>query len=201
MSEVQIVASILEKTAQKTANRSGRRMKRSLYPKDFGRRVRLLREDKDWSQQDLLDALAKRHGISFTQSYLSKLEKSRLQVPGGRIVLALAVELETTTDFLLCRVDDPDIPDGNEPATVAYSEEGEEAAKIIDALSVGTRKDALGILKSMYEAEASRRTRNAAEWKRLLTLIENVAGVSTRDQVEQALLANSLEITSNNIPK
>lgn len=73
-------------------------MRRSLYPSAFGRRVRILRDDMKLSQPELAEKVVDQ-GVSFTQSYLSKLENGE-KVPNGEVVMALAAALETTTDFL-----------------------------------------------------------------------------------------------------
>lgn len=190
-------------TAQSNMGRGQRRMKRVLYPKNMGRRVRILREDLGLSQQDFAEAVSKNHGISFTQSYLSRLEAGRPPFPNGAVTIALAKELNTTTDFLLCLIDDPDarpISEDQERAeTTAISTEAEEAAKIIDALLPPMRAEALKVVKSLYDAEAARRTSAAMEFRQLLALVEKVAGVAARDQVEQAVLASSLEIARNRV--
>lgn len=180
---------------ESTVGSGGKRhMRRNLYPKSFGRRVKVLREDMDLKQPELTERVQK-HGVRFTQSYLSKLESGD-RMPGGEIVLALALELKTTTDFLLGRTTDPNLPDETE-VEVAIAPEAETAAKIIDALSPEMRQEALKLVQSLYEQEALRRTRNAETWQSLLSTVERIAGKGVRQQVEQSLIADSLQVVSN----
>lgn len=176
-----------------------RHMRRNFYPKSFGRRVKLLREDLEIGQLELANQVSAKHGVSFTQSYLSKLESGE-KMPGGEIVLALAIELATTTDFLLGRTTDPNIPQEKEEPTIAISPEGEQVAKLIDALSPEKRQEAQRLVQSLYEEEALRRTRNAELWQSLLGTVEKIAGHGVRQQVEQALIADSLEVAGNRTP-
>ena len=178
-------------------------MKRSLYPRSFGRRVRILREDMRYSQPELVK-MVNDQKVDLTQSYLSKLETTKpedgFKAPAGEVVGAIAKALQTTSDFLLCLTDDPDmiVPSSNEG--IAVSPEGVKAADIMDKLSEDSRREALTMLQALYEAEASRRARNTRQWQRLLDTVGKVAGPEVRAQIEQSILADSLEVSSNSIP-
>ena len=189
-------ASLAGAQGRNTGWEKGKRgMKQSFYLKSFGRRVRVLREDLGLSQPELVEAVMKQGGVGVTQSYLSKLESGKNRTPGGEIVLALAKALGTTTDFLLGRVNDPEIL--TEGSTVAISPEAEEVAKIVDALAPDVRQEALHLVQAIYGAEALRRTRNAEKFQQLLNAVERISGRAARQQIEQALITDTLEVVGN----
>lgn len=68
--------------------------------KNIGARVRSLRENKSWSQEDL----AKASGLK--RSHISLIENSE-RTPGAVSLVKLADALETSLDFLTGRSDDP----------------------------------------------------------------------------------------------
>lgn len=70
--------------------------------RQFGQRVRLLREQHGWTQQQLADAL----GVSV--SYVSKVERDKLHFgdyPSEKFIHKLAAELEADEDELLMLTD------------------------------------------------------------------------------------------------
>ena len=73
-----------------------------------GKRIRILRQDLDLNQAELVTALEK-HGIAVGRSYISELERSD-KVPSGTVLTVLARVLGTTTDYLLLLTDDPNPP-------------------------------------------------------------------------------------------
>lgn len=73
-----------------------------------GKRIRILRQDLDLNQAELVTALEK-HGIAVGRSYISELERSD-KVPSGTVLAGLARVLGTTTDYLLLLTDDPNPP-------------------------------------------------------------------------------------------
>lgn len=73
-----------------------------------GKRIRILRQDLDLNQVELVTALEK-HGIAVGRSYISELERSD-KVPSGTVLAGLARVLGTTTDYLLLLTDDPNPP-------------------------------------------------------------------------------------------
>lgn len=172
------------------------RMRRSLYPRHFGRRVRILREDLRMSQPDLIRAVTDR-GAELTQSYLSKLENARpeagFKAPSGEVVAALAGALQTSADFLLCMTDDPDAA-LNAKEEVHISPEGVKAGDIVDKLSPTSRREALQLLQTLYEVDAERRAANTRQWNRLLDIVGKTLGSDARSQIEQSILRDNLEI-------
>ena len=80
-------------------------MNTSTFFDSTGKRVRILRQDREWNQLDLVDGL-RRHGVSVGSSYISQIE-NKGKIPSAEILVALAKSLETTTDYLLLLTDDP----------------------------------------------------------------------------------------------
>ncbi|MCB0055412.1 MAG: helix-turn-helix transcriptional regulator [Caldilineaceae bacterium] len=69
-----------------------------------GKRVRLLRDDLDLTQNQLLEALGTL-GIHISRGRLSQIENSDAP-PSGEILRALAAALGTSADYLLLLTDD-----------------------------------------------------------------------------------------------
>jgi transcriptional regulator with XRE-family HTH domain len=97
-----------------------------------GDRIKWLRRRADLTQIELAALL----GVS--NVFVSDMEND-VNPPLRRLV-ALARILNTTTDYLLLLTDNPSRPDDSfELATVYYSAEADEVAKIVDALEPGRR--------------------------------------------------------------
>lgn len=67
----------------------------------LGDRVRILREQKGWSQQDLADR------ANLDSSYISLLETGRRKNPGFETLLKIARALGTSLSYLAGETDDP----------------------------------------------------------------------------------------------
>lgn len=79
----------------------------------FAKRLALLRRDRNMNQTELAAALTT-EGNPITPSYISKLERVSQpgegkppSYPGVQLLIALADLLDTTTDYLLLRDDNP----------------------------------------------------------------------------------------------
>lgn len=72
----------------------------------FGKRLRWLRIERGIDQKELTKALAFR-GVDIGQSYISTLERSENRMPTGQVIAGLALELQTTSDYLLLLSDNP----------------------------------------------------------------------------------------------
>lgn len=188
--------------SRSVSNEKGRRMKRSLYPRSFGRRVRILREDMRLSQPELVK-MVNDQKVELTQSYLSKLENVKpedgFKAPAGEVVGAIAKALQTTSDFLLCLIDDPDVASGGSDEA-GVSMEASKAADLVDHLSPESRQEALRVLQAMFDAEAARRAYNTRQWQRLLETVGKMAGPEVRAQIEQSILASSIEVAGDSMP-
>jgi transcriptional regulator with XRE-family HTH domain len=74
----------------------------------FGGRLRLLREDAELTQDQLIERMAA-HGVTIGRSYISELERTA-KMPNGEVVIGLARVLRTTADYLLGLTENPDPP-------------------------------------------------------------------------------------------
>jgi transcriptional regulator with XRE-family HTH domain len=110
----------------------------------MGDRLRRLREGLGMSQSELGEAVKKMVGEKGTQSHISNLEKSTGdKLPSVPTLRALAVILETNTDYLLGLTDD-DRPHGQmDDQVVATIEDAEERRMVQETvdLMAQARKD------------------------------------------------------------
>ena len=67
----------------------------------LGEKIHLLRRRLRWTQKQLGER------AQMSANTIARLERGEIQDPGGQILLRLARVLETSTDFLLGRSDDP----------------------------------------------------------------------------------------------
>lgn len=74
---------------------------------EIGKRIKVLREKKDFTQEELAER------IQISRSALANYE-SGLREPKGDILKRFAKALDTTTDYLLGRTDDPYPPSQNQ---------------------------------------------------------------------------------------
>lgn len=75
------------------------------YLPSLGQRVSKLREDFDWNQTRLAEAL-RASGTPVDRSTISRIEDGSRR-PSHELLTALAKVLETSTDYLLLLTDDP----------------------------------------------------------------------------------------------
>lgn len=86
---------------------------------EVGRRLRRLREIKGWET----NRLAREAGLS--QSYIYKLEHDDRPNVAGVVLSRLATVLDTTTDYLIGRTNDP-----NPPPTLGYEMDVAQAMRL-----------------------------------------------------------------------
>lgn len=96
----------------------------------MGKRVRVLRDEKDWSQTGMASMLES-YGVNVTPSHLSLVEKGKRNV-SVELLVALAKLLDTTADYLLVLSDEPHPV--SEPIGPEYSSLAQRAARAIDDL-------------------------------------------------------------------
>lgn len=150
----------------------------------FGGRVATLRQLNNMTQLELAEQCAKR-GIALSQGYLSRLENDKrkhMTLPNAGIVLVLADILDTTTDFLLGRTNDPT----SLPRSPLLTDEAREAARIVDGLSALRRQEAMNVLRLIDKASVDLQEYYAKE-RRLLDSIERLVGKEVREQIAATL--------------
>lgn len=143
-----------------------------------GKRVERLRKDKSWRQLDLAKA------VNVRQNYISAIEKD-LATPSAELMAAIAKQLETTLDFLMCLTDEPSPPKDNEPTFI--HPEAEQVARIVDDISAQEGREA--VLRSVTGIHAHYKAREAyeKEIKNLLSIIEAAQGFEYRQALERRL--------------
>jgi transcriptional regulator with XRE-family HTH domain len=120
----------------------------------FGQRIRQLRKDKGWTQQELadrVDAQLKDGGRGFDVTYLSKIENDRLPPPSVAAILQLAHELEADSDELLALA-------GKAPPDLGQALKESEGARIFyrSALEMGlTEEDWQSLLRYLRKKKGS----------------------------------------------
>ena len=152
--------------------------------KSFGSRVATLRQLNNLTQSELADLCAK-NGSALSQGYLSKLENDQrrdIGLPNGEVIKILADVLDTTADFLLSRTDDPSAL----PRNAFVTDDAFEAARIVDALSLTRRQEAINMLRLIEKSGSDLQQYHARE-QRLLDSIERLFGKEVRDQIAASL--------------
>lgn len=148
----------------------------------FGKRLRVLRIDRDLSQIDLRDRMVK-SGVPIGETYISELERTE-KMPSLEVAAAMARALDVSVDYLALLIDDAvsyrrqPVPDNY------YSEEADEVAKMIDAMHPEQRALVLNVAKSMISAPTQRQ-RERAEIIEMLNLIEKNHGRIVRRDIEK----------------
>lgn len=104
---------------------------------DFGKRLRSLRRRAGMSQEALSIAISNaiKGKDTYTQSYISNLESSMASyLPSVQALRAIAIALDTSTDYLLGLTND-DLPHGNlDDQVVVTVEDPQEKAMIQEAM-------------------------------------------------------------------
>ena len=114
-----------------------------------GKRIRLLRQDLDLTQEELTRRL-QLDGVSIGRSYISVLERSD-KMPSGEVLAGLARALKTTTDYLLLRTEDAAQPEEESitipDAVYLDSARLRQAARAVDQLRGEEQERVLTILE------------------------------------------------------
>lgn len=143
-----------------------------------GQRIHWLRRDTAKVKQKDLSVV-----LGIAQSYLSDMEADKRE-PSAEVTRRLAEALNTTTDYLLLRTDDPSPPKDAEPTT--FSAEAKEAADMIDDMYPDLRVQALRAVRGIHSHYLEHAWRDQAI-KELLVLIEATKGPEYRQDVERRL--------------
>lgn len=155
-------------------------------PDTFGKRLRVLRAERDLSQIALRDRMEKLYEVSIGETYISELERSD-KMPGLEVAAAMAKALDVSLDYLGLIINEP-LSWRREVAAPEpyYSEQADEIAGLVDDLTPAQRDLLLNVAKSMGAAP-SQRQRERAEIRDILDSIERRFGRQVRREVEQVL--------------
>jgi transcriptional regulator with XRE-family HTH domain len=147
----------------------------------LGRRVRDLRQAYDWGQEELADKMAAITGQRVGQGYISDVERGRAN-PNWKTIAVLARALETTSDYLVMLTNDPASP--GDAINSHWSEQADEAGRLIDALPEDWRVLALDEIKKIDTEwrEIQRQDREISVW---LDRVAAAGGEAARAIAEQ----------------
>lgn len=158
----------------------------------FGKRLRVLRIDRDLSQGNLRDHMEKRHNVAIGETYISELERTA-KMPSLEVAAAMARVLDVSIDYLALLIDDA-LPFRRQPAPEPYfSGEADEVAKLVDAMSAQQRELLLNLARNMA-SPPSLRARERADIRDALDSIERRFGRDVRREVEQIMRNKGLPV-------
>lgn len=151
----------------------------------IGERVAALRRYWGMNQAELCERLERetRPPGPVGISYISKVETG-VTTPSGERAAAIARILQTTTDYLWGNTDNPNIP--NETPTM-FSDEAEEAGKLIDAMQPEQRRAALRMLQQA-QRDYQRQAELDREIREVLALVEARGGTDLLTKIQRLLL-------------
>lgn len=125
-----------------------------------GGRVRRLRKQHQWTQEDLIDQVQSIVGQGrLARQTLIKIEKDKYESePGLWLVLALAKALETTPNYLMNLTDDPMMPISDEEISdlsPAQYDIMRMVLEVVQGMMVGEQKVFADFVKTflVYEEE------------------------------------------------
>jgi transcriptional regulator with XRE-family HTH domain len=107
--------------------------------------------------------------LGYSPSFISEVSNGNREFSWNDTA-KLAGLLQTTTDYLLCRTDDPELPTTTEPAPYYQHEESDTLAKLADAQPQWLRAQILAVAKAQVEA-----------------VREGTAGTDPTEQLRQAV--------------
>lgn len=153
----------------------------------FGKRLRVLRIDKDLSQIALRDKMEKLYEVSIGETYISELERTD-RMPTLEVAAAMAKALDVSLDYLGLLIGDAVSYKRQPPPDNFFSEEADEVAKLVDGMYPEQRLLLLNLAKSMVSAP-SQRQRERAGMRDLLDSVENspTLGRNVRRELEQMM--------------
>lgn len=156
-----------------------------LMPLDtFGKRLRVLRIDRDLSQINLRDRMEKL-GEPIGETYISELERTE-KMPSLAVAAAMAKVLDVSVDYLALLIDDAlsyrrvPTPDNY------YSEQADEVARMVDAMNPTQRDLLLNLARSIVNAPSQRQVERD-EMGDILDSIERKFGRDVRKEIEKML--------------
>lgn len=121
-------------------------LKRRAKKGTFGERVKECREENTtYTQNDFIEILKSRYGISMSAAAFSKIELGETRRLDPNLIIAIASIAETSVSYLITGIE-PETP-------TAWSEEAEIVARLIDQMQPPTRQVLLSAAKAALEAE------------------------------------------------
>lgn len=158
----------------------------------FGKRLRVLRIDRDLSQINLRDSMEKQHKVSIGETYISELERTD-KMPSLEVAAAIAKVLDVSIDYLGLLIDEAVSYRRIATPDNYYSEQADEVARMVDAMHPAQRELLLNLAKNMLQAP-SQRQREVTEMRDILDSIERQFGRNVRKEIEKVMRDRGLPI-------
>lgn len=160
----------------------------------FGRRLRVLRAERDLSQIALRDKMKKQCQVSIGETYISELERTD-KMPSLEVAAAMARVLDVSVDYLALLIDDA-VSYRRQPAPDNYySEQADEVAKLVDNMHPSQRELITNVAKNMLRAPTQRQVERA-EMRDILDSIERDEGGPMRRKIEKLMRSKGLSVDS-----
>lgn len=158
----------------------------------FGKRLRVLRVDRDLSQIALRDRMEKNYNVPIGETYISELERTE-KMPSLEVAAAMARALDVSIDYLALLIDDAVSYRRQPTPDNYYSEEADDIAKLVDDMHPEQRAILLSLAKSMVDAP-TQRVRERAEMRDILDSVERSHGRIVRREIEKLMRGKGMPI-------
>jgi transcriptional regulator with XRE-family HTH domain len=159
----------------------------------FGKRLRVLRIDRDLSQIKLRDVMMEQYGVAIGETYISQLESSD-RMPSLEVAAAMARALDVSLDYLGLIIDEQLSYKRTPSAEHYFSEQADEVAQIVDNLRPSQRELLLNFAKNIDMLAPSERQRERVDIMEMLESIERKAGRDVRREVERMMRSKGMLI-------
>jgi transcriptional regulator with XRE-family HTH domain len=160
----------------------------------FGKRLRVLRIDRDLSQIELRDKMEKVE-MPIGETYISELERTS-KMPSLEVAAAMAKVLDVSIDYLGLLIEEA-LPYRRQPTPDPYySEQADEIAKLVDSMHPSQRELILSVAKNMLSAPTQRQAERA-EMRDILDSIAREHGDNVRREIEKLMRNKGLPIDSD----
>lgn len=159
----------------------------------FGKRLRLLRQDRGMSQIDLRERMEKECGVSIGGAYISELERGD-GTPVLKVAAAMAKVLDVSLDYLALLHDDASVSYRRQPTPVYFSLEADEVAQLVDAMQPEQRALIVSMARTIVAPTKQQLERFEA--RDILDSIEAQLGREVRLQIERKVREKRLPINT-----
>lgn len=159
----------------------------------FGKRLRVLRIDRDLSQTELRDEM-KKYEVAIGETYISELERSA-KMPMLDVAVAMAKVLNVSLDYLGLLVDEARSYKA-EPVQTYITPEAEEIASLVDTMHVSLREVLLTVTKNMIAAPAPRQDERMRA-RDVLDSVEREHGRGMRDEIKELMIRSGFSLDPN----
>jgi transcriptional regulator with XRE-family HTH domain len=156
----------------------------------LGMNIKQLRKDRSLSQDAFASLLRKATGEDVSQGHISAIERGA-KLPSVPLLIAMADFFEVSIDVLVGRPEYEKIADEE----LYFSEEAEEAARSIDAMTPERRQDALAVVRALMPHDGGQIPK-ARQWDLIINAIYDEHGEAGVRAIEQKLNAARRELSS-----